>query len=138
MKRQDGNRRFKLLLRLLGRYSKLTITNKLLIFKTVLRPAWTYGIELWGSARKSNLNRLQVLQSKILRVIVDAPFYVSNLTLHRDLNIPFVKDLVRSRYVSFHSSLKSHPNPLIRRLSGPSISGNPCRRLRRQWPRDLL
>jgi hypothetical protein len=33
---------------LLGRKSKLSTSNKLLIHKTILKPIWTYGIQLWG------------------------------------------------------------------------------------------
>jgi hypothetical protein len=31
---------------LLGRESKLSIHNKLLIYKTILKPIWAYGIQL--------------------------------------------------------------------------------------------
>jgi len=31
-----------------------SLENKMLICKTILKPVWTYGIELWGSANKSN------------------------------------------------------------------------------------
>jgi len=31
-----------------GKHSPLSLENKLLIYKTVLKPVWTYGIELWG------------------------------------------------------------------------------------------
>jgi hypothetical protein len=34
---------------LLGRKSKLSINNKLLIYKVVLKPIWTYGFQLWGT-----------------------------------------------------------------------------------------
>jgi len=42
----------------IGRKSKLSLENKLLIYKTILKPIWTYGIPLWGTA--SNLN-LEIL-----------------------------------------------------------------------------
>jgi hypothetical protein len=35
---------------LLGRQSQLSTTNKLLLYKTILKPIWTYGIQLWGTA----------------------------------------------------------------------------------------
>jgi hypothetical protein len=50
---------------------------------------WTYGLELWGSAKPSNLKRIQTLQARILRKITNAPFHVSDHTLLIDLNIPF-------------------------------------------------
>jgi hypothetical protein len=36
---------------LLGRKSKLSTSNKFLTYKTILKPIWTYGIELWDSGR---------------------------------------------------------------------------------------
>ena len=39
---------------LIGRKSNLSIENKLLVYKAVIKPIWTYGIELWGCASKSN------------------------------------------------------------------------------------
>ena len=50
--------------------------------KTVLKPIWTYGIELWGCASTSNVAVIQRYQSKLLRTITNAPWYVSNHTLH--------------------------------------------------------
>jgi hypothetical protein len=35
--------------------SKLSINNKLLIYETILRPIWAYGIQLWGTASTSNI-----------------------------------------------------------------------------------
>jgi hypothetical protein len=32
---------------LLGRKPKLSINNELLIYKTILKPIWAYGIQLW-------------------------------------------------------------------------------------------
>jgi hypothetical protein len=57
------NRRYKLLLRLLDTRSHLSLENKLLIYRTILKPMWTYGLELWGSAKPSNLKRIQTLPS---------------------------------------------------------------------------
>jgi hypothetical protein len=38
---------------LLGRKSKVSTSNILLIYKTILKPTWTYGIQLWGTASTS-------------------------------------------------------------------------------------
>ncbi|KAL1122077.1 hypothetical protein AAG570_003483 [Ranatra chinensis] len=45
-----------------------------------------------GSAGNSNIDRIQSFQSKILRTILDEPWYVS-YTLHTDLNIPTVRQV---------------------------------------------
>jgi hypothetical protein len=38
---------------LLGRKSKLSTNNKLLIYKAELKPTWTYGILLWDTTSNS-------------------------------------------------------------------------------------
>jgi hypothetical protein len=58
---------------LVGKHSPLSVENKLLIYKTVLKPVWTYGIELWECATKSSIAVIQRYQSKLLRTITNAP-----------------------------------------------------------------
>jgi hypothetical protein len=66
---------------LLGRKSKLSISNKLLAYKVILKPIWTYGIQLWGSASISNIEILECFQGKVLRMITNAPWYMPNMVL---------------------------------------------------------
>jgi hypothetical protein len=49
---------------LIRKKSHLSIDNKLLIYKTVNKPIWTYGIELWGCASKSNVAIIQLPNPK--------------------------------------------------------------------------
>jgi len=39
-----------------GRNSSLSLHDKLLIYKQILKPAWTYSIHLWGCTKQSNVN----------------------------------------------------------------------------------
>ena len=48
MKRKQIELKVKELYWLLGRKSQLSIENKLLINKTIIKPIWTYGIEIWA------------------------------------------------------------------------------------------
>ena len=118
---------------LIGKKSNLSIENKILVYKAVIKPIWTYGIELWGCASKSNKAIMQRAQSKILRTITNAPWYVTNHTLHTDLNIPYVSDVINERINKHLSKLKSHPNPLVETLKQPTRN----RRLKRRWTSDL-
>jgi hypothetical protein len=67
---------------LIGRKSKLTTENKLLLYKAIIKPIWSYGVQLWGCAKPSNTKIIQRVQSKILRMVVNAPWYVNNKTLN--------------------------------------------------------
>lgn len=51
--------------------TELIIKIKLLLYNYILKTVWTYGIELWRSASKSNIEILQRFQSKVLRVILN-------------------------------------------------------------------
>lgn len=132
------NTRLHFLKTLISNNKHTSLNVKLLIYKSLLKPMWTYGLQLWGNAKKSNTNQIQTLQNKILRKITNSVPYISNLTLHTDLKIKTVHEEAVTFYKRFHSKLPSHTNPLISNLSSLTIPGNPPRRLRREWCRDLL
>jgi hypothetical protein len=81
---------------LLGCKTKLSTNSKLLLYKAILKPIWTYRIQLWGMASASNIEILECFQSKTLRVIVDTPWYVPNMVIWRDLQIPTVKEKIQT------------------------------------------
>lgn len=122
---------------LLGKLSKLNIKTKLLLYKTLLMPIWTYGIQLWGAAKKSNTNKIQTFQSTTLRLITNVPFSVTNHTLHTDLKINTIAETAKILYKRFRSRLTNYSNPLSSALDSDTIPGNPPRRLKRKWCRDL-
>jgi hypothetical protein len=80
---------------LLGRKSKLNLSNKLLIYKVAIKPIWTYCMQLWSAASTSNIEILELFQLKALRLITDAPWYVSNAITRRDLQVPSIKEEIR-------------------------------------------
>ena len=136
-KRTLLNSRRKSLYYLLGKHSSLSLKTKILLYKTLLMPIWTYGIQLWGAAKKSNTNKIQTFQSITLRIITNAPAYVSNHTLHTDLVINTVDETSKILYKRFRARLENHKNPLISVLNSDTIPDNPPRRLKRKWCRDL-
>jgi hypothetical protein len=118
---------------LLGRKSKRSTSNKLLIYKTILKPIWSYGIQLWGTASTSNIEIPERFQSKALRMIVDAPRYVPNTVIRRNFQIPTVKEEIRRYSSQYSARLSAQPNGLIVNLT--ELPDN--RRLRRHLPNDL-
>jgi len=102
-------------------------------FCTILKPIWTYGIELWGCASKSNIAIMQRYQTKILGSIANAPWYVTNQTLHTDLQIPYVRTVIHDRINKHRIALASHPNPLVEPMLHPELN----RRLKWRCTFDL-
>lgn len=120
---------------LIGRKSQLSTENKLLLYKTIIKPIWTYGIQLWGSAADSNLEILQRFQNKVLREIVDAPWYMPNSVVQSDTRIVSIKEEIRNFSASYRERLLVHPNVLAKQLLEPS---DEVRRLKRFRPEDLV
>lgn len=107
---------------LMSRNSSLTMENKLLLYKAILKPVWTYGIQLWGSGSNSNIEILQRFQSKILRIITGAPWYVTNEIIHRDLGVPTIREEIRRYGTKYQIRLNTHPNELANSLLTTTIT----------------
>jgi hypothetical protein len=88
------------------------------------------NVILWNS----NIAVIQQYQSTLLRSITNAPWYVSNQTLHSDLHIPDVHTVFRERRATHRTALNSHPNPLMEPLVHPPNN----RRLKRRWAFDEI
>ena len=119
---------------LLGRKSELSSFNKILLYKQVLKPIWIYGIQLWGCTKRTNVNTIQGFQNKVLRNIVNAPWYIRNKDIHRDLGIPLVADEIRKFAYKHQQRLIVHENEAASKLLLPCLN----RRLKRTKPEDLV
>jgi hypothetical protein len=101
---------------LLNRKSDISFRNGVLLYKQLIRPMMDYACPAWRSAARSHVRRLQVLQSKCLRLATGAPWYVSNRQIHEDLGVPLFADHIRALTASFDSKLVDVGNPLVRQL----------------------
>jgi len=120
---------------IIGRKSQLSLENKLLVYKVILKAVWTYGIQIWGTASNSNLEILERFQSNVLRIITDAPWYVPNTVIKRDLQIPTVKQEAGKFSTKYRKRLDTHPNNLENTLFKEQFGT--CR-LKRLYPTDLV
>jgi ABC-type cobalamin transport system permease subunit len=72
---------------LMGRRSAVSIRNKLMLYQHILKPVWTYGIQLWRCTKQSCIDIIQRFQNEVLGNIVGAPWYIRNTDLHRDFQM---------------------------------------------------
>ena len=119
---------------LLGRNSSLALDNKLLLYKAILKPVWTYGIQLCGTASNSDIEILQRFQNTVLRVLVNAPWYVPNGLIHSDPKLPTVREVVTILSAHYCGRLQPHPNHLANVLIEDEEK---TRRLKRFKPSEL-
>lgn len=134
-KKKALNLKFNRMRWLFRKNSGLSIDNKLLLYRQILRPMWSYGCQLWGCARNSNLNIIQVFQNKVLRTMVGARWYERNKDIHRDLGIDTVVEHISKLAQNYENRLHCHPNQLALQLLD---SSGLTRRLKRRKPQDLI
>jgi uncharacterized protein YeeX (DUF496 family) len=133
-KRDELNIKFRKMYWLLGRISELSVRNKLTLYKHVLHPVWSYGIQLWGWASESNIQVFQRYQNKVLKCIFNASWYVRNSD-HRDLEIETVTNIIAKFAKSHEKRLQDHINTEASRLLNVNSI---TRRLKRKKPLELV
>lgn len=134
MKRKQLGLKLRELYWLIDKKSKLSLDNKILVYKAILKPIWCYGIQLWGTAATSNIEILQRFQSKVLRIIANVPWYVTNNTIHKDLKVATVHEEIKRFSHNYSERLRCHTNILAHELINDT---NSKRRLKRCKPIDL-
>ena len=98
-------------------------------------PVWTYGLQLWGCAKQSNIQIIQRFQNKVLRNIVGAPWYCRNSDIHRDLNIDTVANAIKKIAKNHEERLHQHVNVEALQLLDTTEL---VRRLKRTKPFELV
>ena len=119
---------------LIGRRSKLSMECKLMIYRQVLKPIWTYGCQLWGCAAKCYRDMIQRRQNKILRTILSVPRAYKLEFLHNELYVPLVDDEIRKFAIRHTQRLSDHVNKEASKLL---LQKNTNKRLKRTHPIEL-
>jgi hypothetical protein len=109
-KREELGLKYRQMFWLMGRRSAVTMHNKLVVYRQILKPVWTYGIQLWGCTKPNNIAIIQRFQNKVLRTIFDAPWYVRNADLHRDLRMEMVTAEIKRFARKHEERLHHHDN----------------------------
>lgn len=71
----------------------LSPTSKLLLYTSVTWLAVTYVSTIWVSAASTHIRK--VIQNKILRLIFAAPWFISNIQFHRDIQIETISSYIK-------------------------------------------
>lgn len=119
---------------LLGKRSKLSLDNKILLYKSMIRPIWAYGSQMWACAAYSNLMLIERTQNKILRQMAGARWYERNTDIRGELGIEEMDTFISRLYNNYEERLGRHPNPEA--MSLLDWVSNP-RRLKRRKPHEL-
>jgi len=109
-KREELGLKYKQMYWLMGRRSAISTHNKLVPYKQILKPVWTYGIQLWGYTKPSNTAKIHRFQNEVLRNIVDALWYVRDADLNKHASTEMVTAEIRRFSRKHEERLLHHEN----------------------------
>jgi hypothetical protein len=101
---------------LLKKHNKISVRNKLLLYKSYLRPILTYGCPAWANIAKSHLKKIQTVQNKCLRMALNAPYCTRISELHKNASIPTINEFINKLTDRFYLRSSTSENILINRL----------------------
>lgn len=105
---------------LLNVNSKLSIENKRTIINTILMPVATYAGEIWHQTTERQKQQMQSKINNIVRLAANAPKYLPNKTLFKELNLQTLETLINKRTLKTAEKTKTNENPEIRKLIQPA------------------
>ncbi len=119
---EKGTKCIRSLYPLLSKKSKLSLKNKNIIYKSVIRPVMTYGCPVWYKAAATHIQRLQIVQNKTLKLINKLPWRFSTELLHQSTH-PRIKSFMEKTAEKFRYNCTVSDHDLIRRLfADPTLS----------------
>jgi len=107
---------------LVARDSTLSLSNKLTLYKLIIRPILDYAAPVWSNTSLYNYRRLQLSKSKCIRVVGNYPRRTPIPLIHSNLNILSIRDFIYHLTDTFYNRCLNHPNPLISSIGKYSLS----------------
>ena len=125
---------------LLARDSTLTQSNKLTLYKLLIRPILTYAAPVCSSSYPSNYLRLPVIQSKCLRVIGNFPRRIPTSHVHDTLNIEPIRLIIHRLAAKYFAHRLSHPNPLALQIANYILADRTAvhKKYNHEWTKHVL
>lgn len=101
---------------LLNWKSKLNTSNKLSVYKAIIRSTLLYACPVWNGCAETHIKKLQMIQNKCFKIICNLPRSYPTHSLHRLVNLPTIKEQISKTTLNFNKKLPLSKNKLIRSL----------------------
>ena len=101
---------------IINRKSELTTYNKITIVKTVFQAIALYACPVWGFCAKTHINRIQICQNKLLKMVMRLPWHYSTRRLHNLCNVEYILNRIHFITDKFQAHCNSSSNNYISSL----------------------
>lgn len=134
IKLNQGYNRLRQLFPIINRKSPLRIDCTILLYKSLLRSLVTYACPVWSTTSKTNKKKLQTFQNKVLRIAVNAPWFIRNEQIHRELNMLTIEEFISKTTKKYLKNIDRCDSARIHELGRKNIH----HRLKRKLPQDIF
>lgn len=101
---------------LLNRKSRLNTTNKIRIYRAIIQSIMLNACPVWGSCAKHHIDKLQIIQNKCLKLILNLPPRHETNDLHRLTSVPTISQQISKINLNFRTKMLHSDNPIIRSI----------------------
>jgi len=105
---------------LINRNTPLRHSCTTLLYKSLLRPTLTYACPVWFGASNTNIKKLQTFQNKIIRISLNAPWFVRNTQLQREADIDPIAYHIQDLTLKHHERLAQAHGATTFNLGAPT------------------
>lgn len=123
---------------LLNRKSNLNIKNKLLLYKSIIRPVLTYAAPVWSNTCATNYKKLQVVQNKCLRVIGDFSRSTPINIIHDKLCIVPIKEYILNLTIKFCDKTSNSKDNFIKSITNYNSDSLHYKKYKHKRIKDIL
>ena len=93
--------------------SYLTIDHIKTIYYALIYSRIKYGLAVYGTANIGSINKVQVLQNQLLKVLTEKPYRYRTNKLHNELKILKVEDLYKQEILTFVHNFQNKKLPSV-------------------------
>jgi hypothetical protein len=104
---EKANKTIKMLYPLLNKKSQFNTCNKLMLYKQIIRPAFCYGSPILVNAAKTHVQKLQVIQNKIIKMALNVPWYTRTEEIHSITDIKTINTYLHESSTKFKNKLST-------------------------------
>lgn len=101
---------------IINRRSKASTVNKLAVYKMIVSPMIEYAAPVWRGCAKTHLQKLQVVQNKFLRMILNSPPRTRTTELHRLANIETIVERTNFQAAKIQARAVASESETIRNI----------------------
>ena len=95
----------------------MSLRNKIILYKSLVRTAMLYACPIWSMTCQTDINKLQIVQNKFLRIIGNYRKFTLISIMHDNLHIEYVKDYKKTLSRNYFVRVETHGNALVRNIS---------------------